>query len=61
VREFIAHLEDAKLCFVRLPLKIHYKFSHRSLQPNGWVDGWMKDHDLSPPSPREDEDVYMWG
>ncbi len=55
------HLEDAKLCFVRLPPKIQYKFSHRSLQLNGWMDGWMKDHDLSPPSPREDEDVYMWG
>jgi hypothetical protein len=27
---------------------------------DGWMDGWMKDHDLSPPSPLEDEDVYMW-
>jgi hypothetical protein len=25
------------------------------------MDGWMKDHDLSSPSPLEDEDVYMWG
>jgi hypothetical protein len=58
VREFIAHLKDAKLCFVRLPLKYTTNFL---IDLYNSMDGWMDDHDLSPPSPREDEDVYMWG